>query len=74
MRQILNRLKAPTPKFFRKLRNIALLVGAVARFGNWRNSTCNNGQKKIAVSSTVAGVSQLVTKEEQDQQCISSDK
>ena len=30
MKQLVNRIKAPTPKFFKKLRNIGLALAAVA--------------------------------------------
>lgn len=30
MKQLINRVKAPTPKFFKKLRNIGLALAAVA--------------------------------------------
>lgn len=30
MKQLVNRVKAPTPKFFKKLRNIGLALAAVA--------------------------------------------
>lgn len=65
IKETIERLKKPTPKFFRKLRNVALLVGAVA------SGLATGGIAPaimgtiIAVSGTVASVSQLVTKEEQ---------
>jgi hypothetical protein len=70
---ILERIKAPTPKFFRKLRNIALFVGAVAT-GLATGGISHTVMGSISlVAGTLATASQLVTTNEEEE-CTPSNK
>ena len=73
MKTILNRIKAPTPKFFRKLRNAALFVGAVATgLATGGIAPAVMGTISI-ISGTLATASQLVTTNEEEE-CTPSNK
>ncbi len=73
MKTILNRLKAPTPRFFRKLRNIALFVGAVATGLATGGIAPAVMGTIVAITGSVATASQLVTQNEQEE-CTPSNK
>ena len=73
MKTLINRIKAPTPKFFRKLRNISLFVGAIASGLMTGGIAPAVMGTIVAVSGSLATASQLVTTNEQEE-CTPSSK
>lgn len=73
MKTILARATKPTPKFFRKLRNIALFIGAVATGLMTGGIAPTVTGTIVAVAGGVASASQLVTQNE-DEECTPSNK
>ncbi len=68
MSEIIERAKSPTPSFFKKVRNTAVIISAIAGLilslpFSWPAWTTTVLTFIVAICSSIAGTSQLTTKE-----------